>query len=327
MLRWCGQAMKNQVGAAPDVVENKPALAPRITLITGTAGRTAELARLAASLTAQTVRDFEWIVVDQNADDRVAGILEQHAREASMRRIRAAPGLSAALNLGVREAGGSIVGFPDDDGWFATDTIARILALFDRNAAWDGIACRAVDEAGVPSIINWSSRAGPCTRYNAWFRAVSTGLFFRRNVFDRIGGFDETLGVGPGLLLAAHDSDFVLRAVGADFHVEYVVEPVVYHPQVARGTDADSVRKARFYAIGAGRLMRDHRMPMWWTSAAVGVPLARSVASLVRGERDAARLNWAESEGRFVGWLGAGGGRRTVASWLGGLCSSLFGAW
>ena len=43
---------------------------PQLSLIVATLGREAELARCLGSLAAQTRRDFEVVIVDQNADDR-----------------------------------------------------------------------------------------------------------------------------------------------------------------------------------------------------------------------------------------------------------------
>jgi GT2 family glycosyltransferase len=293
--------------------------------VTGTAGRLVELDRLGASLRAQALRDFEWILVDQNADDRLSPFCARWDGPGDLRRIRQTPGLSAALNRGVREARAELVGFPDDDGWFAPEILERVVGLFRTHGDWQGIACRAVDENGRPSIIRWSPRPGACTRLNSWFRAVSTGLFFRRSVFDRIGGFDETLGVGPGVALASHDTDFVLRAVRAGLRVEYLMDPAVGHPQVVSGTDEESVRKLRNYAVGAGRLMRDHDMPWWWVGAAVALPTARAVIDRAH-DRNAARVHWAEATGRIAGWLGDGGGRKTWLSAIAGSSTSRTGS-
>ena len=50
---------------------------PRLSLIVATLGREAELSRCLGSLAAQTSRDFEVVVVDQNADDRLAALLDR----------------------------------------------------------------------------------------------------------------------------------------------------------------------------------------------------------------------------------------------------------
>jgi glycosyltransferase involved in cell wall biosynthesis len=88
----------------------------QISLITGTAGRTDELSRLGLSLTQQTTKKFEWIVVDQNSDARINAILDTFRTKNEIKHLRSEPNLSNALNLGVQTARAKIVGFPDDDG-------------------------------------------------------------------------------------------------------------------------------------------------------------------------------------------------------------------
>ena len=70
----------------------------KFSLITVTMGdRPHLLAKLKASLAAQTYRDFEWIVVSHKDYPEFKG------------------GLSRARNFGIEQATGDVLGFPDDD--------------------------------------------------------------------------------------------------------------------------------------------------------------------------------------------------------------------
>jgi len=289
--------------------QNEPVL---ISLITGTAGRTDELSRLGLSLTQQTTKKFEWIVVDQNSDARINAILDTFRAKIEIKHLRCEPNLSNALNLGVQTARAKIVGFPDDDGWLDPDALKSIIELFLNNPQWAGIACKVVDAQGNQSISSWHMNAGPCNRFNAWPRIASTGLYFRRDIFLNLGGFDTTLGLGINIPIAGHDLDLVLRAIKKKLKIQYTTEPVARHPKMHGINTKINTEKVYQYAVGAGRLMREHRMPIWWVASSIALPLFRSCRERILGNSEKARTDWLNTLGRFRGWLGAGGGRRTI---------------
>jgi glycosyltransferase involved in cell wall biosynthesis len=88
----------------------------RFSLIVVTGGRIEEVDALMASLAAQSLSDFEVIVVEQNADDRLAAIFAAYETRFPLRVIRS---LIREINhsraLGAAAATGDILAFPDDD--------------------------------------------------------------------------------------------------------------------------------------------------------------------------------------------------------------------
>ena|SRR5208337_53067 len=88
-----------------------------ISLVVATVDRVAELERLFVSLDAQSYRDFEVIVVDQNPDDRLLPVLQQHT-DLAILHLRSGRGLSHARNVGLLAAQGDILAVPDDDCWY-----------------------------------------------------------------------------------------------------------------------------------------------------------------------------------------------------------------
>jgi glycosyltransferase involved in cell wall biosynthesis len=80
-----------------------------------TINRDQEISRFLAKLDAQTHQDFELIVVDQNSDDRLCRVIETYQNRFTIRHLRSSvTGASRSRNLGLREAKGDIIGFPDD---------------------------------------------------------------------------------------------------------------------------------------------------------------------------------------------------------------------
>ena len=68
----------------------------KFSLITTTLGRTHELERLLVSIDAQTCRDFELIVVDQNSHDLLDAILAPYRERFPILHIHSAKGASPA---------------------------------------------------------------------------------------------------------------------------------------------------------------------------------------------------------------------------------------
>ena len=89
------------------------------------------------SITAQTVRDFEVVMVDDGASDRSVEIAERHAeRDERLRLVRQANrGLGHARNTGVRAAEGEFLSFVDSDDRLPPDALELLLSALDRTGS------------------------------------------------------------------------------------------------------------------------------------------------------------------------------------------------
>ena len=180
-------------------------------LVVATVGRTTELQRFLASLDAQTHRDFRVLVVDQNDDDRVVPLLDERAV-----RLRSARGLSRARNAALPRLEADVVAFPDDDCVYPPDLLERVAA---RVTTLDGVTGREPW---------WTTTAATLTRNNLWNRAISFTIFLRRALVERVGGFDERLGLPAS---SGEEIDYLIRALDAGAHIEYDPSLVVEHPR------------------------------------------------------------------------------------------------
>lgn len=109
-------------------------IAPRITILTATYNRAHTLQALAESLSAQSYRDFEWIVVDDGSTDDSARVLAGiAARGALPLRIITTPngGKHRALNRGIPEARGEWTYIVDSDDRLPAEALRRIAELAD----------------------------------------------------------------------------------------------------------------------------------------------------------------------------------------------------
>ncbi|MDR7550785.1 MAG: glycosyltransferase family A protein [Armatimonadota bacterium] len=274
----------------------------RFSLILCTIGRSAEVGRFVESLVVQSHQDWELVVVDQNADDRVRAVLANYDGRFAIAHLRAPAGLSRARNAGFASAAGDIIAFPDDDCWYSPSVLEQVARYLSRRPECDGVTGRTASALGQPTSGRWSRRAGRITRYNCWWRGVSCSLFLRRHVVEGVGPFDESLGVGAGTPWgSAEEIDYVLRALKAGFRLHYDPTIVVNHENPVGHYDAGAVRRAYHYGMGIGRVLRLHRFPIWFALYQCSRPLGGSVFSHLMGRSDRAGYYWAGFRGRVRG--------------------------
>ncbi len=274
-----------------------------VSLVVATVGRVKELDRLFASLTCQSYRHFDVVLVDQNLDERLGELIRRFKGEFPITWLRVSEcGVSRARNEGLAHAQGEIVGFPDDDCWYPEDLLYRVVEFFRTHSEYDGLAGQAIDESGRPSVGRWATKKGEITRFNEWTRTIEFALFFRRKVVVAVGGFDPTLGPGAGTPWGACEGDdLVLRLLAEGSRIFYDPSLAVIHP--SSHSWAERARRARSYGSGMGRVLRMHRYPTWffvyWCLRSLG---GLGLAAL-NGDPDRAAYYWQTLLGRIEGWL------------------------
>lgn len=102
----------------------------RFSVFTPIYNRRDTIERVWKSLTAQTCRDFEWIVVDDASTDGVFGVLERYRDEAGFPvkifRHERNRGKHVAWNLAARHARGELFVVADSDDAFVPEALARM---------------------------------------------------------------------------------------------------------------------------------------------------------------------------------------------------------
>lgn len=274
----------------------------KFSLIMGTLGRKEEVRAFLASLRRQDHRDFELLIVDQNPDDRLAEVIDQYRRHFRILRYRSAPGLSRARNVGLRYATGDVVAFPDDDCWYPDGLLSYVAARLKAQPSLDGLTGRFVDGAGR-SEGRWLGHSQPLDRFNVWRGAISFSIFLRRPLVERIGGFDEALGVGAGTPWGAgEETEYLLRGLQTGGRVEYDHDLVLRHPVKTAGFGPDAIERQCRYEAGLGRVIRHAGLPGWYFPWVCGRTLAGSLLALCRGQVPQARFKWHSLWARVRGW-------------------------
>ena len=200
---------------------------PLLSLVLCTVGRIIELKDFLWSV-ADGHPEVDLIVVDQNEDESLVRglVLEINPRFKHVQILRAPRiSLSYARNLGLRQARGKFLGFPDDDCTYKSGFLAEIvqkLQEIDESSDCKGVC---VTYPGMRKVhddrIDWKGLMGG---------VISFSFFIKnRGVNASLCRFNENLGVGC-YLGAGEETDFLLRELGEGYLL-YDKGLSVMHPE------------------------------------------------------------------------------------------------
>ena len=147
------------------------------------------------SLQAQTVSQWEAMVVNDGSTDETATIVEKIAAEDGRIRLINQPnqGVCAARNTGIREASYDWLLFLDADDWIAPDYLERMTAVLQADPALDAVHCGSArvtpdDQQALPESCYKSGDLFPTLAVLSAFPIHA--CLVRRTAVEAAGGFD-----------------------------------------------------------------------------------------------------------------------------------------
>ncbi len=217
--------------------------ADSISVVVPTCDRPDRLEACLRSISALRHQPLEIVVVDNSPSPASRRVVESFPGMRYVAEPR--PGSSAARNAGVAASRGEIVAFADDDETVHPDWLGQLAAgledpsvglvtglvqpaelateaqrIFERRygfgrgyvaKTFDGELYRSTRHRGVPT----------------WEIGGSGNMAIRRQVFDRLGGFDERLGAGRAG--GCEELELFYRALAAGVRCRYEPRAVTYH--------------------------------------------------------------------------------------------------
>jgi glycosyltransferase involved in cell wall biosynthesis len=220
-----------------------------ITVILCTYNRCQSLSRALNSAAAQKLPEsVEWevLVVDNNSNDQTPEVVREFCNRypGRFRYIcEPQPGKSHALNAGIREARGDVLAFMDDDVTVAPSWLKNLTETL-HNGEWVGAGGRILPGENF-SPPRWLSLKGPRGRYALAPLALfdlgeepgqlaeppfGANMAFRKEMFEKHGGFRTDLGPCPGSEIRNEDSEFGSRLLAEGERMRYEPSAIVYHP-------------------------------------------------------------------------------------------------
>ncbi|WP_308620320.1 glycosyltransferase [uncultured Desulfovibrio sp.] len=292
LRRLCGARLAGCFADLPRLARGKPRLwslseragvslpplsdCPRLDLLVATRGRVRELDRLLASLERQTYRNFHIFLADQDEPGYLDDMLARHTSLPLTRVMLPSRGVSIARNILLERARGDILVFPDDDCWYAPETLERVCAAFAEHPScgallgvWSPspeVAVRGIS-SGVVGRVGLFRLAGTCVQ------------FFRREAVAGLR-FDPLLGPGTGLPYGCgEDTDYLLHAHERT-EVRRDVRIRVFHPSPREQLPAP--QKVASYAAGRMYLLKKHRFSSLFMAFNVLYPLFLAPIEVLR---------------------------------------------
>jgi GT2 family glycosyltransferase len=219
-------------------------LPPLATVIIPNWNGAAHLPVCLRSLRAQTVSNFEVIVVDNASRDGSLPLLAAEFPEVRVIRLNRNHGFAGACNMGLRKGQGAVLVLLNNDTECAPDWLAEVLAAFERHPQAGSIASKmllfdrrdtlhaAGDFFGLDGLPGnrgvWQPDTGqfaegPC------FSANGGSAAYRRAMLDDVGLLDEAF------YFSCEDVDLGWRAQLRGWPAVYAPRAVVYHKLSATG--------------------------------------------------------------------------------------------
>ena len=277
---------------------------PALSIVVSTIGRRDEFRRLVESVDATGLGErVELVVVDQSEDSRCARVLDERTWSMPVLAATSERGASRGRNVGTALSSAPLVAYPDDDAWYPGGTLARVIDAFGADPDTAAVCGRQVTADGRPSMLRWQAEPGAVTARNFLRTSIMSTMFFRRSWLERVGEFDQGMGVGsPGWYGACEESDLLLRVIEAGGSVPYLPDLLVYQDEPRDHVDDAFVAKMLSYGCGQGHLWRKRSLPTSQLAYFCARKLAAASVRTARGERVLARADLAWLRGNVAGF-------------------------
>jgi glycosyltransferase involved in cell wall biosynthesis len=219
---------------------------PKVSVVIPAYNAMAYLPAAVETVLNQTFSDFEVLIVDDGSVDPIAAWVAA-LTDPRIQLIRQTnQGLSAARNTGIRQAQGDYVAFLDaDDLWAPTKLAQQVQCLdADPNVGLVHTAMLLVDVQGRSTgrVMTAELAGSVWSRLVIWNGIACPSVMVRRDCFDRVGQFDQTL-------RSLEDWDMWLR-LAAEYEFAVIPAPLAYYRQVPHSMSKNcQVMEASFHTL------------------------------------------------------------------------------
>lgn len=221
----------------------------KFSLVMATLGRVEEVELFMKSLILQDYPNHELIIVDQNEHHLLEELVQKYEDALTIKYIRSdRKGLSYNRNVGIRQATGDILGFPDDDCEYPDHFLMEVNSFFETDTKYQFYSCNTKDKNKDYGMCRMLDYDCDVTAYNAVPTIFSSSLFVKCSQENR-HFFDPMLGVGAKFG-SGEEPDYARSLIYNGLKGRYFANTKVYHP--AKLDEYQDPERTFKYALGFG---------------------------------------------------------------------------
>ena len=165
----------------------------KITVVTPSYNQGEFIKRTIDSVLSQGIEDLEYIVMDGGSSDETVDILKSYGDKIIWKSEKD-KGQTDAVNKGIRESHGEIIGWLNSDDVYYPGAIKKVLDFFEKNPEINIVYGNANHIRKDDSIIGeYSTEDFDYERLTDICFICQPALFFRKKIVDKYGYLDDTL--------------------------------------------------------------------------------------------------------------------------------------
>jgi len=170
---------------------------PRITVITPSFNQGRFIEQTIRSVVMQGYPNLEYIIFDAGSTDNTVEIIRKYERYLAYWESEPDRGQSHAINKGLARATGDILCWLNSDDYYLPDTLRAVAELLKQGTGNVAVVghCIQIYEDGRQPVEGKGRYEGIDRLLQFWkgYHMHQPSIFWRREVFDRIGYLDESL--------------------------------------------------------------------------------------------------------------------------------------
>ena len=168
---------------------------PTVSIVTPSYNQAPYVEETLRSVIAQRHEVQEYVVLDGGSDDGSAAIIARHAADIDSWQSEPDGGQAAAIAAGFARSTGEVLFWINSDDMIAAGAVARVRRAFAAHPEWDVLTGYSVflDERGLVTGVNPIGGESRFWLNQGILHVCQQTCYFRRSLYDRVGGFDPGL--------------------------------------------------------------------------------------------------------------------------------------
>lgn len=195
-----------------------------VTVAIVTYNREKELKRALDSVLAQTYKNIEIIIVDNNSADSTVKMITENYKMVKLIKSPTNVGCPQGRNIAIDNSNGKIIFFLDDDAWYERNVVESIMKRFKESHSNVGaIMTNIIEYIGNKKYVVFNEK-----EERRITNFLGGAIAFKRNVFQEIGFF-------PNLFYGGEENYLALRMYVKQIKIIFMPNVYIHHkPGVRR---------------------------------------------------------------------------------------------